>query len=81
MIEPAGFMAAPIPPERPKYGTAPIRCGRMRCRWRGFETILAEKKVGELTHKLCPLCGCDSYMFMTPREVKVWERSKQPNDQ
>lgn len=79
MIGPAGFMAAPKQPERPAFGTAPIRCGRTRCKWRGFETLLADKKDGMFTRKLCPLCGCDSYMFMTPGEVKAWERSKTPN--
>jgi len=66
--------------ERPAFGTAPIRCGRTRCKWRGFETLLTDKMDGMFTRKLCPLCGCDSYMFMTPGEIKAWERSKTPND-
>jgi len=61
---------------RPEFGTAPIRCGRTRCKWRGFETLLADKKDGMFTRKLCPVCGCDSYMFMTTSEIKAWERSK-----
>ena len=56
--------------ERPEFGTAMIRCGRMRCKWRGFETMLAREKEGFVTRMLCPLCGCDSYMFMTPAEIK-----------
>ena len=80
MIGPAGFMAAPKQPERPAFGTAPIRCGRTKCKWRGFEDLLADKagKHG-MTHRVCPLCDCDSYMFMTPGEIKAWERSKTPN--
>lgn len=65
--------------ERPSFGTAPIRCGRTRWKWRGFETLLAEKKDGMFMRKVCPLCSCDSYMFMTPGELKAWERSKTPN--
>ncbi|URI08789.1 hypothetical protein MW290_24745 [Aquincola tertiaricarbonis] len=66
--------------ELPKWGTAPIRCGRMKCKWRGFETDLAQR-AGSLggitcTTSVCPACGCDSYMHMTEREVKAWERSK-----
>jgi hypothetical protein len=62
---------------RPAFGTAPIRCGKTRCKWRGFETLLSERpgKHG-MTHKVCPACGCDSYMFMTPGEIKAWERNK-----
>lgn len=65
------------PKWRPAFGTAPIRCGKTRCKWRGFETMLvdSEKRDG-MTHKLCPLCGCDSYSFMTEREIEAWERSK-----
>ena len=65
--------------DRPAFGTAPIRCGKTRCKWRGFETQLADKKAGMFTFKLCPLCQCDSYMFMTPREIQAWERSKATN--
>ncbi|SEL13771.1 hypothetical protein SAMN05216359_105336 [Roseateles sp. YR242] len=65
----------------PQYGTAPIRCGRTRCKWRGFETDLA-KVPGTLggvsvTQSVCPTCGNDDYSFMTPREVQAWERAKQ----
>ena len=79
MIGPSGFMVAPKQPERPKFGTAPIRCGRTRCKWRGFETLLSEKKNGAWTRKLCPLCGCDSYSFMTVGEIQAWERRMGPN--
>ena len=57
---------------RPAWGTAPIRCGDARCKWRGFEGDLKES----CSIKVCPTCGCDSYMFMTPDETKAWERSK-----
>lgn len=63
--------------DRPKFGTAPIRCGRTRCKWRGFENDLADgAKNGLVAPKLCPSCGCDSYSFMTEREIKAWERAK-----
>lgn len=80
MIGPAGFGAAPKLHERPAFGTAPIRCGKARCKWRGFETLLvdSEKRDG-MTYKLCPLCGCDSYSFMTRGEIEAWERRKTPN--
>jgi hypothetical protein len=28
------------------------------------------------THSTCPTCGNDDYMFMTPGEIKAWERAK-----
>lgn len=77
MIGPAGFMQAPK--ERPKYGADPIRCGKTRCKWRGFETDLAQvphKSIKSMSINVCPACGCNSYMFMTPREISVWEKSK-----
>lgn len=62
--------------ERPKWNTAPIRCGRTKCKWRGYEGQLSERKEGPWTRKVCPKCGCDEYMFMTPGEIKAWERKK-----
>lgn len=67
-------------PERPPFGTAPIRCGKTKCSWRGFETEMKEV-IGALhgvrcTFRVCPTCGNDDYMFMTPGEVKAWERKK-----
>lgn len=62
----------------PDYGTAPIRCGKVKCGWRGFE--LDRKQVPgtmggiQCTKSVCPTCGCDEYMFMTPGEIKAWER-------
>ena len=61
----------------PKFGTHPIRCGKSRCKWRGFETQLIDKKEGVWTHKLCPVCSCDSYQFMTPGEISAWERKRE----
>lgn len=66
--------------ERPAFETAPIRCGRTRCKWRGYETGM--KEVPEImggwrcTKRICPACGCDSYSFMTPGEIKAWERAQ-----
>lgn len=66
--------------ERPSWGTAPIRCGRTRCKWRGFEGDLNEEpgKMGNIdcSRSVCPDCGYDSYMFMTPGEIAAWERAK-----
>ena len=66
--------------ERPAWGTAPIRCGRTRCKWRGFEGDLKQVPgtIGGVrcTDSVCPTCGNDDYMFMTPGEIKAWERAK-----
>lgn len=76
MLGPAGFQAAP----RPAWGTAPIRCGKAKCKWRGYETDLVDaphkriKGMG-LTSKVCPMCRCDSYMHMTEREIAAWKRA------
>lgn len=63
----------------PKFGTAPIRCGRSKCNWRGFETDLSKTHhiggIGMTTHH-CPQCGCDSYSYMTPRQIQAWERQR-----
>lgn len=62
---------------RPAWGTAPIRCGKMKCKWRGYETDLASvphKKFKHATQSVCPTCGCDSYMHMTEREIAAWKR-------
>lgn len=66
--------------ERPAFGTAPIRCSRTRCKWRGFETDM-KKVPGTIggmscTTNVCPACGCDSYSFMSPGEIAAWERAK-----
>lgn len=66
---------------RPAWGTAPIRCGKTKCKWRGYETDLVStpqkriKGMG-LSSSICPTCGCDSYMFMTEREIAAWKRSQ-----
>lgn len=66
--------------DRPAFGTAPIRCGRTRCSWRGLETDLKQMPglMGGLrcTTSVCPTCGNDDYMFMTPGEIAAWERKK-----
>lgn len=75
MIGPAGFMAAP----RPAWDTAPIRCGKMKCKWRGFERDLLSvphKTFKSATQAVCPICGCDSYMHMTEREIAAWRATK-----
>lgn len=64
---------------RPGWGAAPIRCGQTKCKWRGYETDLIQvphKKFNFATQSVCPLCGCDSYMHMTEREIEAWEKSK-----
>ena len=64
----------------PAFGSAPIRCSRARCKWRGFETDLKKVpgRIGRVacTNNVCPVCGNDSYMHMTPGEIAAWERAK-----
>lgn len=64
----------------PPRGTAPIRCGRTRCSWRGFETDLESvpETIEGTRYKIsiCPHCGNNSYSFMTAGEIKAWERRK-----
>lgn len=71
--------------ERPPFGTAPIRCGRTRCSWRGYETDLKKVPgtIGGLrcTRNACPTCGCDSYSFMTAGEIEAWERKQRAQAQ
>jgi hypothetical protein len=68
--------------DRPKWGTAPIRCGRTRCKWRGYEGDLAPRYSGSITRThVCPDCGCDCYMFMTEKEIAVWEKQKEITNQ
>lgn len=61
----------------PIWNTAPIRCGKMKCNWRGYEGDLASvphPKFKSATQSVCPTCGCDSYMHMTEREIAAWKR-------
>ena len=78
MIGPSGFSQAQKMERRPEFGTAPIRCGKMKCKWRGYETDLEGKPdMGyaiPVEKKVCPTCGCDSYMFMTEKEIAAWNR-------
>lgn len=80
MIGPGGYGAAPKADERPAWNTAPIRCGKLKCKWRGYEGELAEvpsKKFGPgVTDKVCPICGEHGYYHMTAREIQAWERKK-----
>ncbi len=62
--------------DRPEWGTAPICCARTKCKWRGYEADLKEAPVRGGTQSVCPVCEHDSYMFMTPGEIKFWERCK-----
>ncbi len=62
---------------RPEWGTAPIRCGKRKCKWKGLETELntvpcqfGSGVVG--SQSVCPTCGNDSYMFMTEKEIASW---------
>ncbi len=69
----------------PDFGKAPIRCGRTRCSWRGYETDLSKvpSTIGGLrcTSIACPTCGCDSYSFMTVGEIQAWERKQRAQAQ
>lgn len=63
---------------RPAWGTHPIRCGKTKCKWRGYEgdrVSVPHKRIEGLTAKVCPTCGCDSYLFMTEREIASWKRT------
>lgn len=63
----------------PKFGTAPIRCAKRGCKWRGFETDLVggeQAGKGIAYTNICPSCGSNSYWFMTPREITRWENEK-----
>jgi hypothetical protein len=64
----------------PAHGTAPIRCGKKKCTWRGYETDLIgvpSKRFGAgVTDNVCPLCGENGYYFMNAGEIKAWERKK-----
>ena len=65
----------------PAWGTAPIRCGKTKCKWRGYETDLVKvphKKFSLATQSTCPGCGYDSYMHMTEREIAAWKRAQAP---
>ena len=62
--------------ERPAWNSAPIRCGRSKCKWRGYEGELIEERRKEWVQNVCHECGCDEYMFMTTGEIKAWERKK-----
>lgn len=57
----------------PAYGTAPIKCGKRGCNFKGHETDLVglETKLGK--QGTCPTCGCKSYIFMTQAEIDVWK--------
>lgn len=61
---------------RPAWNTAPIRCGRNRCKWRGYEGDLVPERCKNWIRYVCPDCGCEDYMFMTAGEIKAWERRK-----
>lgn len=79
MIGPSGFGQASKATERPAYGTAPIRCGRMKCKWRGYEGELVgvpHKELSGVTNNVCPTCGSHGYYHMTPKEIAAWERKK-----
>lgn len=63
----------------PALNTAPIRCGRSKCKWRGYEGDLLPGRHEQCN--VCPECGCPEYMFMTPGEIKAWERKKAKAEQ
>lgn len=66
---------------RPAWGVGPIRCGKMKCKWRGYETDLVSvphPNFKSATQAVCPSCGCDSYMHMNEREIAAWKRTQAP---
>ena len=52
----------------------PLR--RSKCKWRGYEGDLIDERRKQWTQRVCPECGCDEYTFMTPGEIRAWERKK-----
>jgi hypothetical protein len=66
--------------DRPAYGTAPIRCGKRKCSWRGYEgdmvSVLSKKFGPGVTDKVCPTCGENGYYFMTEKEIAAWKRKQ-----
>lgn len=80
MIGPSGFQQVHKVTERPAWGESPIRCGKTKCKWRGYETDLLEYPSKNFGHgvmqKVCPLFGCDNYMHMTEKEIGAWNKSK-----
>lgn len=61
----------------PSWGSAPIRCGKTKCKWRGYETDLSaipSPNFKSATQSVCPTCGCDNYMLMTEKEIAAWKR-------
>ena len=66
---------------RPAWGVGPIRCGKMKCKWRGYETDLVSvphPKFSYATQSVCPTCGSDSYMHMNEREIAACKRAQAP---
>lgn len=61
-----------------EWGTAPIKCAKRGCGWRGFETELdaEDGRQDMTTQSICPECGCHDYYLMTDKEVAKWERDK-----
>jgi hypothetical protein len=59
--------------EYPEYGTAPIKCGKRKCKWTGTELELKSTPhptQNNVHQKVCPLCGNDSYLFTKTKEIK-----------
>lgn len=60
----------------------PIICSRKGCGWRGYESQMSQVPdesytgVIKVSKAVCPKCGCDSYYFMTDRQIKWWEKQK-----
>jgi hypothetical protein len=60
----------------PAYGTAPIRCDKRKCGWRGYETERASVQHPTIkcaTQSACPLCKSTNYYFMTAKEIAAWK--------
>jgi len=66
----------PFLKKRPEWNTAPIRCAKRSCKFRGYEDDLMMRCTSQGETYVCPVCKHDSYMFMTPGEIKHWERKK-----
>lgn len=65
----------------PEFGTAPIRCAKRGCKWRGYETDMGSRMETrpsgmKQSKAICPVCGNDDYYFLTAKEIAAWERQK-----
>jgi len=58
----------------PVFGTHPIKCSKKGCDWVGYETNMSGVEIDSITtQRVCPICGNDSYYFMSQRQMKYYQ--------